>query len=304
MKTENIDYGYGFMPCEREEATKFCCNCGCGDWLPICKETDANIYRKPVTHGPDGKMWAESEWEMVKDGETVICGDYHFGLSGSWFKACAGEYTAKSDGVVYCYARKKAVKEKQIDCPPLVASCPPLCGSCCEHHNFGIPCLEAERLALVNESNGLQLRVAELEETVFSLSQENDLMSHDLKTIRQALNCDGSDMPQLFDAINKLKQLESRPQWPAPVTDRLPTKEDGEYFFGWNGKFWGCYSTKDTVKGQTWLPQPPAPIPQKSEAEIAWEIYIADMDLSVAEIQSVKPVFIAGHNAATKGGGK
>ena len=290
-----IDYGYGFMTCEREEATEFLCGCdkvsGWSKMYSIIKCACPITFRKPVTHGPDGKPWAESEWEMVPEYEldTIPPHDewkcFRLGKWQSWLLSNWSKQTARAwinEHQFTCYARKKSVKEKQIDCPPLVASYPPpMCVLCDARHDFGTPCLEAERLALVNESNGLQLRVAELEE-------RNEQLETRINRAHETL----------ASVTKERDELKSSPQWPAPVTDRLP---DCKYVFAFEEPLgiWINKLAQYVQLGEPWLPQPPEPVPQNSEAEIAWE------NLPASEAcRYTKAGWIAGFNAATKGGVK
>lgn len=64
--------------------------------------------------------------------------------------------------------------------------------------------------------------------------------------------------------------------WPAPRYDDPAKCGDPErMILEWShgaggGSYWGARA-KDWTPGRAWLEQPPAPVPQKSEAEIAWE---------------------------------
>lgn len=100
-----------------------------------------------------------------------------------------------------------------------------------------------------------------------------------------------SDCSVVFAFRRKVEQPAPAITWPTPIAtaDRLPTKEDANvdgYVLVWtkNRPFWlGAHYT--LVNDCThWMPQPPAPAPRKSEAELAWEEYRASKESNGASL--------------------
>src|SRR5690348_2336561 len=73
--------------------------------------------------------------------------------------------------------------------------------------------LADELLSGANPGQPLLDRLKELE-------SERDGMSHDLKQVREALGCDGSDLPQLLGAIDRLKSELLSTRQKLPTTDQ------------------------------------------------------------------------------------
>ncbi len=109
-----------------------------------------------------------------------------------------------------------------------------------------------------------------------------------------------------------VRRLETVPQWPEAIrtSERMPTKEDANEYnsvlafgstYGWATIH---YANVGPGRYDLWLPLPPAPPPEKSEAEKAWDERRKSTEMTNATsfdmFEVMKREFAAGFEAARK----